>query len=127
MKRKYLSEIYTILYANVSDLLYRGKFEKNNYWHREKMQKCIYLLQELGVPLQYDFRWTSKGVISKELIVDMKRIPLKNKEPLHLDDEGMEYLEKLKLVIEENVKTHYADVEWIQCIATIRYIKKNRI
>lgn len=55
--------------------LYDEEFLYSKYSHRMKMQKGVYLLQEMGVPVgEYGFTWYKYGPYSQSLDEDMQRL-----------------------------------------------------
>ena len=56
----------------VYKMLYGRNFHYGNFDQRLEMQKAVYLLQDMGVPIgDYGFRWYQHGPYSQNLQDDM--------------------------------------------------------
>ena len=64
MANRYLLPVYKILYGH--------NFSYSDFDQRMEMQKAVYLLQDMGVPIgDYGFRWYLHGPYSQSLQDDM--------------------------------------------------------
>ena len=64
MANRYLLPVYNEIYGR--------DFDYSNFDQRMEMQKAIYLLQDMGVPVgDYGFRWYLHGPYSQSLQDDM--------------------------------------------------------
>ncbi len=118
MANRYLLPLYTKLYGK--------KFDYSNFEQRMEMQKAIYLLQVMGVPVgDYGFRWYFHGPYSQELQDDMyfedgRRIV----EPI-LSEEYVDSIDKLYNMIHSTNKGNYSTTKWVECLASLHYLFKN--
>ena len=118
MANKYLGPIYKMLFDK--------DFKYNNFEQRLEMQKAIYLLQDMGVPVgNYGFRWYYYGPYSQALQDDMYFESSRRSEEITLSKEYMEDVLKLKQVIESGYNGKYSVTKWIECIASMHYLREN--
>ena len=118
MANKYLGPIYKMLFDR--------EFSYGNFEHRLEMQKVIYLLQDMGVPVgNYGFRWHYYGPYSQNLQDDMYYESGHNSGDIVLSKEYMEIILRLKSVIDSNERQAYDIPRWIECIASMHYLREN--
>lgn len=96
-------------------------FDHNTFNCRLKMQKMVFILQELGTSLgNYGFRWYKHGPYSQSLLDDMY-IATANK-PIIFSEDSESNIKKLANMMED---THgYKQHEWAECLASLLYLKK---
>lgn len=114
------------IYKNV----YGGEeFNYGNFDHRLKMQKAVYLLTEMGVPVgNYGFRWYLHGPYSQDLhddMYDMCCVSSRDDSEVEILAEYDKRLGRLRDVISFEVKDRYSDSNWMECIASIHYLRNN--
>ena len=106
--------------------LYNKKFDYSDFDKRMEMQKAIYLLQDMGVPVgDYGFRWYIHGPYSQELHDDMH---FENGRPvtdIALAEEYTKCIEKLYEVINSSERGIYSISHWVECLASLHYLKSN--
>lgn len=118
MANKYLLPIFKKLYD--CDFVY-GNFDQ-----RLEMQKAIYLLQNMGVPVgDYGFRWYQHGPYSQSLQDDMYYESGRRCEDICLSREHADSVEQLRRLIKSNVKKDYNTSQWVECLASLHYLKEN--
>lgn len=103
--------------------IYNESFDYNDFDKRIKLQKSVYLLENMGIHVgNYSFSWNKYGPYSLGLDSDAKRCSDKKieKKVLFTDvaENGFKYIKKLL-----SQKTNYSSVQWIECIASIHYLK----
>ena len=118
MANSYLLPVYKRIYG--SDFDY-GKFEQ-----RLEMQKAVYLLQDMGVPVgNYGFRWYQHGPYSQSLQDDMFYESRRKCKNIMISKEYVESIEQLRKLIIENMPGEYSRSFWVECMASIHYLKDN--
>lgn len=119
MANRYLLPLYKNLYDK--------DFDYSNFDQRMEMQKAIYLLQDMGVPVgDYGFRWYLHGPFSQDLHDDMyfendrvgRTLPV-------LSDEYDESIHKLYEIIHSDKRGSYSITNWVECLASLHYLSEN--
>ena len=122
--------------ANCSLLpVYKALFGKEfNYYDfddRMQMQKAVYLLQDLGVPVgDYSFRWYLHGPYSQKLQDDMYDEREGETGELDLPEEFRDSIRQLMEAIHywsEEGRTEeegYKLVDWVECLGSMHYLRK---
>lgn len=116
MENRFLKQFYSLLYSE--DFLY------SDFSKRLKMQKGIYLLQEMGVPIgDYRFSWYRHGPYSQSLLDDMHMARSVDTVTLTPDTETAvkELSEALKLP----KNSPYSSEDWAECLGSLHYLKEN--
>lgn len=116
-----MSKIYLkTLYARI----YHEDFSYNEFEKRMKMQKAIYLLQEMGAPIgDYSFFQYKHGLYSQDLqdaMYAIKNISDENIVKFSMDME--KDITRIEKVLAENGL--YSQSQWAECIASVYYLQK---
>lgn len=118
MANRYLLPVYSALYD-------RG-FKYSSFDQRMEMQKAIYLLQDMGVPVgDYGFRWYLHGPYSQTLQDDMHYENGKPFKELNFPHEHAHKVMELRNVIHSPEKGKYSITNWVECLASLRYLQEN--
>lgn len=118
MANRYLLPLYRELYGK--DFHYAA-FEQ-----RMEMQKAIYLLQDMGVPVgDYGFRWYLHGPYSQELQDDMYYEDGKPLTRMFWSEENTKNISQLHDVILSDRREPYSIAFWVECLASMHYLQKN--
>lgn len=118
MSNRYLLPLYKKLFDT--------NFTYSDFSNRMKMQKGIYLLQDMGVPVgDYGFRWYIHGPYSQSLQDDMYYEDGKPESDITLSDESANNIQKLHDIIHSSLSGTYQKSQWLECLASIRYLKEN--
>ena len=118
MANRYLRPIYKMLYDQ--------DFEYTDFDNRMQMQKAVYLLQDMGVPVgDYGFRWYKHGPYSQELHDDMFHENIRSARSVNLHREFTEKIGKLRAVIHDPRAACYPAAHWLECLASMHYLKEN--
>lgn len=116
MSRAYLKEMYR--------KIYHEDFSYNEFDKRMKMQKAVYLLQEMGAPIgDYSFFWYKHGPYSQDLqdtMYAIQNVPVGN---VAFSADMEKDIDRLEKVLSQN--GDYEQKEWAECLASIYYLKKN--
>ncbi len=118
MANRYLLPVYKTLYDR--------DFRYSNFDQRMEMQKAIYLLQDMGVPVgDYGFRWYQHGPYSQSLQDDMHYENGRAYAALILPREYAESLDQLHDVIHAEERGNYSISHWVECLASLHYLREN--
>ena len=114
MANRFLKPIYHRLYGEV--------FSYSDFSDRLMMQKGIYLLQEMGVPVgNYRFTWYKHGPYSQSLLDDMYIAPPETKVRFTFDVESAISLLSEALKVPDDVQ--YPKDYWVECLGSLHYLK----
>lgn len=117
MPNKYLKPVYK--------QIFNKSFDYSDFDNRLQMQKIIYMLQELGAPVgDYGFRWYKHGPYSQELLDDMFLISSSPTTSVIFSYDAQKRIETIKSLVSQGEKTNYSTAEWVECLASILYLKK---
>lgn len=110
-----LKEIY--------QLIYREKFIYENSNHRIKLQNVIYLLENMGINIgDYSFVWGEYGPYSISIDFNAKK---NNQEPenknIVFSKMALEAFDIIKQYL--SIQREYDQKKWIECIASLHYLK----
>lgn len=118
MANKYLCPIFKMIYG--------CNFDYSNFDQRMEMQKAIYLLQDMGVPVgNYGFRWYLHGPYSQSLQDDMYYENKKDYGDIILSKEYVKKIKKLGSLIKSDKKGNYSASQWAECLASLHYLREN--
>lgn len=113
MSNIYIAPVYKAIY---------GKEFEMSFAHRMEMQKAIYLLTEMGVPVgNYGFCWYLHGPYSQTLQNDILSLPIKNQPVISFSEDSNKAIAKLRKVLLKH--TDYSPSQWAECLASIQYIR----
>lgn len=106
--------------------LFHEEFDYSEFDNRLQMQKAVYLLQNMGVPLgDYGFRWYFHGPYSQELQDDMHdamHSPAADETALDRFDTR---IRRLYEVIHDKDRGAYSMAAWMECLASLHYLRNN--
>ena len=118
MANRYLLPVYKILYGR--------NFSYSDFDQRMEMQKAVYLLQDMGVPIgDYGFRWYLHGPYSQSLQDDMHYESGRAVTTLTLSKEYSESIARLHDVIHSEEGKAYSVSNWVECLASLHYLHEN--
>lgn len=119
MANSYLLPIYRKIYGY--------DFDYGNFENRLEMQKAVYLLQDMGVPVgDYGFRWYQHGPYSQSLQDDMfYECSRRQCKEVMISKEHAESIERLRKLIIETAHEGYSLSFWVECVASLHYLKEN--
>ena len=112
--------------------LYLGPLFKAVYDHpfvqefdsRMEMQKAVYLLEEMGVPVGgYGFYWYKHGPYSQSLQNDILSISAEPDVPFSISVDNNKSIKLLHDLMSKSVE--YPTSNWAEGLASLHYIKKN--
>lgn len=106
--------------------LYDKDFDCSIFDQRKEMQKAIFLLQDMGVPVgDYGFRWYLHGPYSQSLQEDMFFVIDRQAEESTLSNEYDSSIERLHALIHSPEKGSYSICNWVECLASLHYLREN--
>lgn len=118
MANRYLLPLYKKLYDK--------EFNYSDFNQRMEMQKAVYLLQNMGVPVgDYGFRWYLHGPYSQVLLDDMHFEGSRGCLDPNLSEEYNDKIERLYSVIHSSKNTAYTITNWVECLASLHYLREN--
>ena len=118
MANRYLLPVYKALYDR--------EFSYKEFDMRMEMQKAVYLLQDMGVPVgDYGFRWYMHGPYSQCLQDDMHYENIRGCTSVVLSKEYIDRIMQLRDVIHSKENCKYSISNWVECLASLRYLKQN--
>ena len=118
MANRYLLPVYKTLYER--------DFSYSNFDQRMEMQKAIYLLQDMGVPVgDYGFRWYLHGPYSQSLQDDMHYESVRTCAKLTLSKEYAESIDRLHDIVHSDKRKNYSISHWVECLASLHYLHEN--
>lgn len=116
MANRILSQIYMSLYGE--------EFSYSEFSKRLKMQKGIYLLQEMGVPVgDYRFSWYKHGPYSQALLDDMHIASSTTSVTLPVDAKIS--IDELRDALTIPDSSKYTVEDWAECLGSLHYLKEN--
>lgn len=90
--------------------------------HRIKLQKAVYLLENMGVHVgDYSFSWNKYGPYSLGLDSDAQKCDSQDEQHIIFSDIAERGFHKIREYIHE--KGGYDCVQWMECIASLHYLK----
>ena len=114
MPNKVLESIYKKIYDE--------DFSSITFSKRMKMQKAIYLLQEMGISVgNYDFFWYKHGSYCQVLQEDILEINDRASLPINFSDDALVAISRLHDLLNEDVS--YEQNNWAECLASLQYLK----
>lgn len=118
MANRYLLPVYKTLYEH--------DFSYSEFDQRMEMQKAVYLLQDMGVPVgDYGFRWYRHGPYSQRLQDDMYYESGRACAELTLSKEYADSIARLHTVIHSKKRGTYSIGHWVECLASLHYLHEN--
>ena len=118
MANRYLLPVYKKLYER--------DFNYSEFDQRMEMQKAVYLLQDMGVPVgDYGFRWYLHGPYSQNLQDDMHYENGREAVLLTLSKEYNDSISRLYDVIHSPKRGSYTIANWVECLASLHYLREN--
>ena len=90
--------------------------------HRIKLQKAVYILENMGVHVgDYSFSWNKYGPYSLGLDSDAQKCNTKAEQEVVFSEMAETGFQKIKEYIKEQLT--YTCVQWMECIASLHYLK----
>ena len=122
MANRYLLPVYSYIFDEA--------FSYSSFKMRLKMQKAIYLLQEMGVPVSdYGFSWYKHGPYSQMLLDDTYNANVEKSlsDLSSLTSDNRYAIAQLKDTLTVPINTKYDISDWCECVASIHYLRQNML
>lgn len=106
--------------------IYHEAFSYDSFEKRMKMQKAIYLLQEMGTPIgDYAFFWYKHGPYSQDLQDDMHAADCARTSTnrVAFSADMTSAIQKIAALL--NKKVEYNSSYWAECLASLHYLQTN--
>lgn len=105
--------------------IFHEPFSYDSFEKRLKMQKAVYLLQEMGVPVgDYAFFWYKHGPYSQDLQDAMYAVDNHDSSSdITFSSDMNSALERLSELLNQKVK--YKTPQWAECLASLHYLQSN--
>lgn len=101
--------------------IYGNAFTYSDFDSRKKLQKAVYLLENMGVTVgDYSFSWDSYGPYSLSLDCDASQLNEEDPPELSFSSFAEKSFARLREIIAKGVK--YNETSWMECIASIHYL-----
>lgn len=99
------------------------QFDYGKFNQRVKLQKIVYLLENMGVHVgNYSFTWNKYGPYSIALDDDAYRCSQKEaKRGVTFTDEAQNAFEQIKRILSKG--SVYEDFNWLECISSLHFLK----
>lgn len=102
--------------------VYDESFDYSDLSHRIKLQKEVYILENMGIYVgDYSFSWNKYGPYSLGLDSDAQKCSLSKEHDIIFSDLAEKAFKKIKEYTKE--QTSYDCVNWMECIASLHYLK----
>lgn len=109
-----LKEIYRKIYSE--------PFMYSQLDSRIKLQKAVYLLENMGVHVgDYSFSWNKYGPYSLGLDSDAQNCSGSDEKEVIFSAVAEKSFDKIRGYVEQ--KTSYTCAQWVECIASLHYLK----
>ena len=119
IRRIFMCDILREVYRSV----YNESFEFAELDKRIKLQKAVYLLENMGVSVgDYSFSWNKYGPYSIALDVDAQKCDANKTEEIEVEfsDIAKKGIDIIRGYLEQ--KGRYSCAEWVECIASLHYL-----
>lgn len=105
--------------------IFDREFQYEKFEDRLKMQKVIYLLQNMGISVgDYNFMWYKHGPYSQDLQNDILNLKRTEDVKVKFSSDAEKEIKALKEVILNNGSS-YDQSQWVECLGSLQYIKEN--
>ena len=102
--------------------IYRESFDYENFNNRKKLQKAVYLLENMGVSVgDYSFSWDKYGPYSLSLDYDAQKLVGIEEKEFSFSEFAKSCFAEIREYISAN--NDYECTEWMECIASLHYLK----
>ena len=106
----------------IYERVYGSPFTYENFENRKKLQKAVYLLENMGVAIgDYSFSWDSYGPYSLSLDCEASQLDESQSQEFSFSRFAENAFDRLKEIVE--ISTTYDVSSWMECIASVHYLK----
>ena len=109
----------------VYESIFGTSFRAGHFEDRMRMQKCIYLLQDLGISVgSYNFKWYKHGPYSQRLQNDILSLSTNENISIKYSADAKVAMDSLRnAIFQDNIS--YTTCQWTECLGSVHYIKDN--
>jgi len=105
----------------IYEKVYRDSFSYSDFESRKKLQKAVYLLENMGVTVgDYSFSWDSYGPYSLSLDCEASQLNDEKPQEFSFSEFAENSFAHLRKIVEKSVK--YSVASWMECIASMHYL-----
>lgn len=102
--------------------IYNEKFDYEKLSDRIKMQKSIYVLENMGISVgDYSFSWNKYGPYSLQLDSDAKRSISEKEHNIIFSQEANDVFARIKDLISQSVE--YSVENWMECVTSLHFLR----
>ncbi len=106
----------------IYEKVYGSSFSYGDFESRKKLQKAVYLLENMGVAVgDYSFSWDSYGPYSLSLDCEASQLDEAKSQEFSFSRFAEDSFKRLKEIAEKSTK--YDVSTWMECIASMHYLK----
>lgn len=106
----------------IYEKVYGSSFTYEDFESRKKLQKAVYLLENMGVAVgDYSFSWDSYGPYSLSLDCEASQLDDAATQVFSFSSFAEDSFIRLKEIAEK--RTKYDSSSWMECIASMHYLK----
>lgn len=106
----------------IYEKVYSSSFSYDDFENRKKLQKAVYLLENMGVDVgDYSFSWDSYGPYSLGLDCEASQLDDAEVQDFSFSRFAEDSFKRLKDIAEN--RTKYDASSWMECIASMHYLK----
>lgn len=106
----------------IYERVYGSPFSYGDFENRKKLQKAVYLLENMGVTVgDYSFSWDSYGPYSLSLDCEASQLNEAKPQEFSFSKFAEDSFARLKEIAERSTK--YDASSWMECIASMHYLK----
>lgn len=102
--------------------IYEEKFNYEDLKDRIKMQKSIYILENMGISVgDYSFSWNKYGPYSLQLDSDAKRCINEGEHNVVFSKEAKGVFSRIRGLISQSIE--YSVENWLECITSLHFLR----
>jgi uncharacterized protein YwgA len=106
----------------IYERVYGSPFNYEDFESRKKLQKAVYLLENMGVAVgDYSFSWDSYGPYSLSLDCEASQLDESKFQEFSFSSFAEDAFNRLKDIVA--ISTKYDVSSWMECIASVHYLK----
>lgn len=115
----------SIILKGVYKEILNEDFNYSTFEKRLKLQKVVYLLQEMGLNVGgYSFSWYKHGPYSQSLQEDAYHSSIYIGQTIDFTDNAKDMIERFKAIVNVQIDD-YNKSQWLETLASIRYLKRH--
>lgn len=113
-----MNQLLKVIYKRI----FGDSFTYSNFDARIKLQKAVYLLENMGVTIgEYSFHWDTYGPYSLNLDYEASQLGEMEPENYVFSKYAENSFDRLKSIAEQQTK--YDVTTWMECVASLHYLR----